>query len=185
MAKPLGVHTWELGSGKVLSPYATIIDGKVATGLSDEDVEQCVTMYQQLIHKTHDVRMIILGNEVFAYKVIQEGTHHFDYREGFHEEKGLRYEALAVPSDLQRKINSFMRALNLNFASADFALTDKGDFVFLDLNPSGQWMFIEAGWPESRVGQRFCSFLVTGSVSIRTEEMFPSVSEYWKSDAAV
>jgi hypothetical protein len=50
-----------------------------------------------------------------------------------------------------------VRSLGLRFCSADLVLTPDGRHVFLDLNPNGQWLWLEleAGPGDSpRNGQR-------------------------------
>lgn len=182
VAKPLRGYLWEYASGVTLITYADILDAKRGAELSDEDIAQCVTMYQQRIEKDSDVRMLIMGRDIFAFKVIQEGEQHFDFRIGFTQANNLRYEQISIPASLQKKIGRFMDSMNINFASADFALTANGNFVFLDLNPSGQWLFIEA--PEARVGEKFCSFFVNGRVDPTAENLFPSYSEFTETDRA-
>jgi hypothetical protein len=44
-------------------------------------------------------------------------------------------------------IHRLMERLELNFASLDMIVTPDGEFVFLELNPNGQWL-----WLESEVG---------------------------------
>ncbi len=181
VAKSLGPYSWKLTNDKVLAPYATVVDAEQLLKLSDEDISQCVTMYQQRIAKVSDVRMVILGTDVFAYRVIQSGEEYFDYRLGFNEENQLQFASLVVPDVLQKKLVGFMSALKINFASADFAVTENGDFIFLDLNPSGQWMFVETDSFQSHIGQRFCSFFTKGCVDAHAENMFPSITEYRQS----
>jgi hypothetical protein len=96
----------------------------------------------------------------------------------------LDYEPISIPAPLKKKVVAFVNAMKINFASADFALTKEGEFVFLDLNPSGQWLFIEAGSLDLGVGQKFCSFFVNGVLDPNAEHLFPSFSAYLKSDAA-
>jgi hypothetical protein len=36
-----------------------------------------------------------------------------------------------------------MHSFDLNFASIDMIVTPEGQFVFLDLNPNGQWLWLE------------------------------------------
>jgi hypothetical protein len=182
VAKPLDVYSWKQESGDALSAFASLLDAERGSQLSDEDIAQCVTMYQQRIDKLADVRMVVMGEDIFAYKVIQEGEQYFDFRIGFYQENHLKYEAISVPPALKKKMIDLMRALRINFASADFALKADGDWIFLDLNPNGQWLFIEDGCPESRIGQKFCSFFVNGRVDA-SEEDFPSFAEYTGSDA--
>jgi len=36
-----------------------------------------------------------------------------------------------------------MGSFGINFASLDMILTPEGEFVFLELNPNGQWYWLE------------------------------------------
>ncbi len=184
VAKTLSTFNWKPEPGKTLAPYATLVDAKQGAELTDEEIARCVTIYQQRIEKVNELRVIIMGRDIFAYRVIQCGEQHFDYRIGFHNEDPFRFELFPLPSGIREKILAFMDELQINFASSDFVLTEDGDWVFLDLNPGGQWMFIEDGHANSLVGQRFCSFFVNGSVSLDAADLFPSISEYHQSDEA-
>jgi hypothetical protein len=44
-----------------------------------------------------------------------------------------------VEAALRRLMDSF----ELNFASLDMIVTPEGEFVFLELNPNGQWLWLE------------------------------------------
>jgi glutathione synthase/RimK-type ligase-like ATP-grasp enzyme len=184
VAKPLSAFSWEYSSGETLSAFAAILDIRRASELRDEDIAQCVTMYQELIEKTCDVRMVALGESMFAFKIIQQGEQHFDFRVNFLQRDLLRYEPIPVPAGLTNKMTRLMRSMGVNFASADFALTAQGEFVFLDLNPSGQWLFIEKATPEVQIGSKFCSYFVNGSVRSDAGNLFPSLCDYIVSDAA-
>jgi hypothetical protein len=183
VAKPLCPYSWEYASGVKLEAFANVVDAKRGSELSDEDIAQCVTMYQQRIDKVSDVRMVIMGRDIFAYKITQEGEQHLDFRIGFYQPNHFKFEEISVPVALKKKIIAFMGSMRINFASADFALTADGEFVFLDLNPSGQWLFIAEG-SEPRVGQKFCSFFVDGRVDPDRENVFPSYSEFTETDVA-
>lgn len=184
VAKPLDGYSWKAESGQTLSAFASVIDVQRGSQLSDEDIRQCVTVYQQRIDKVSDVRMLVMGQDIFAYKITQNGEQLFDFRIGFYKEDHLSYEPISIPVELKKKVISLMDAMKINFASADFALTRDGEFVFLDLNPNGQWLFIENGSQKNSVGQKFCSFFVQGSVNPDAQSRFPSFSEYRTSDAA-
>jgi glutathione synthase/RimK-type ligase-like ATP-grasp enzyme len=184
VAKPLDGYVWEDASGEARSAFASVLDVERGSQLSDEDIAQCVTIYQERIDKVFDVRMVVMGRDIFAYKILQEGEQHFDFRIGFYKENHLRYEPVDIPVELKTKVINLMEAMKINFVSADFVLTADGEFVFLDLNPNGQWLFIETGRPEADVGQKFCSFFVEGSVNPCAEDLFPSYSEYTESEAA-
>lgn len=183
IAKPLKPYSWADEEGSFTSTFTTLIDASRGDELSDEDIAQCVTIYQQRILKAADVRMVIMGSDIFAYKMLQTGEQYFDVRIGFYHKDHLRFEPLPVPEDLKKNITSFMQAMNVNFASADFALTSEGQLVFLDLNPSGQWLFLEQSSAEDGIGQKFCSFFVEGEVNPSATRQFPPFCEYQASDA--
>jgi hypothetical protein len=183
VAKPLDAYWWEEKSGESLATFATVLDYDQGSQLSDDDIAQCVTIYQQRIKKVADLRVVVMGADVIAYKIKQDGEQHFDFRIGFFHENHLKYEPISVPAALRKKMIRFMDSLGINFASADFALTANGEFIFLDLNPNGQWLFIETACPEARVGQKFCSFFTHGSINHSTEKLFGSYLEYTESAA--
>ncbi len=183
VAKPLGAFSWEIESGEESAPFAVVVDAARGADLADEEIARCVTMYQELVDKVDDVRVVVLGEDFFAYRALQNGEQHFDYRLGFFQENYLRFEAIPFPAPLRSKMIELMKSLNLNFASADFALQRDGEWVFLDLNPNGQWLFIDRGSPEARIGQKFCSFFVHGKVQADADQAFPSFAEYCSSMA--
>jgi hypothetical protein len=184
VAKPLCPYSWQYDSGITLTTFVNTIDAENGSKLADEDIAQCLTMYQQRIDKVADIRMLIMGEDVFAYKIIQDGEQHLDFRIGFFGDH-LKYEPITTPPALKKKIIDYMEVMRVNFASADFALTAEGRFVFLDLNPGGQWLFIETALPEARVGAKFCAFFAEGRIGPDVEERFPSLADYRKSDVVL
>jgi glutathione synthase/RimK-type ligase-like ATP-grasp enzyme len=56
-------------------------------------------------------------------------------------------EALVRPvtldSDLQEKLLALQRKLNLVYGAIDMRRTPAGDYYFLEVNPAGQWEFVE------------------------------------------
>ena len=44
---------------------------------------------------------------------------------------------------MEASIHRLMDAFELNFASLDMIVTPGGEYVFLELNPNGQWLWLE------------------------------------------
>ena len=182
VAKPLSGYSWEHDTDVSLT-FASTLDGKRAATLSDDDIANCVTIYQQCIDKVADVRIVVMGADSFAYKVTQDGEQDFDFRLGFYKKDHLKYQAIRIPTPIKQKMGVLMNSLRINFASADFVLQADGEWIFLDLNPNGQWLFVEESYPEARLGQNFCSFFTKGRVDPRAANLFPSFEEYKESDS--
>jgi hypothetical protein len=52
-------------------------------------------------------------------------------------------EIFLLPEHIQDAIHRLMASFEINFASMDMIVTPSGEFVFLDLNPNGQWLWLE------------------------------------------
>jgi hypothetical protein len=74
-----------------------------------------------------------------------------------------------------------MRGLGLEYGAIDLRLTPDGEYVFLEVNPAGQFLFVEhaCGLPVSRVlartsGERSCPFRrADRRSSLRTKDFPP------------
>jgi hypothetical protein len=52
-------------------------------------------------------------------------------------------EAIDLPADVRRRIRKLMSRLGLVYGAIDLRLTSDGQHVFLEINPAGQWLFVE------------------------------------------
>ena len=48
-----------------------------------------------------------------------------------------------MPDEVVVKLRAFMGVLGLIYSAIDMRLTPDGEYVFLEVNPAGQWLFIE------------------------------------------
>src|SRR5215212_7017013 len=75
------------------------------------------------------------------------------------------YELFDLPERVQAGLHRLMHSFEINFASIDMIVTPDGEFVFLDLNPNGQWL-----WLEEELGLP----LVAGMADLLTREYSPA-----------
>jgi D-alanine-D-alanine ligase-like ATP-grasp enzyme len=54
-----------------------------------------------------------------------------------------KVEAVEIPDEIEEKLLELKRRLGLVFGAIDMRLTPRGDYVFLEINPAGQFMYIE------------------------------------------
>ena len=60
----------------------------------------------------------------------------------------IRYEAAALPAEVARRCLDFVHSYGLTFGALDLIVTPQGDYVFLENNPVGQFLFVEQLVPE-------------------------------------
>jgi len=51
--------------------------------------------------------------------------------------------AVDLPTDVERKLRRLQRGLGLRYGAIDLIRTPEGDYVFLEVNSGGQFLFIE------------------------------------------
>ncbi len=97
-------------------------------------------IFQEYVEGT-DVRVTLVGKRTFAAAVHAEETDYpVDFRVVFDR---ARVEPEALPAAVERRLRRFARALGLSYAAFDLRRRPDGRYVFLEVNPSGQWLFVE------------------------------------------
>ena len=109
-------------------------------GHSLESVALAPTMFQPYVDKAFELRCVVIGDRIFCAKMDSQADENsrLDWRGGNPE-----HEIFALPDQVQASIRRLMDSFGLNFASLDMIVTPEGEFVFLELNPNGQWLWLE------------------------------------------
>jgi glutathione synthase/RimK-type ligase-like ATP-grasp enzyme len=118
--------------------------GKLA-GMPDETFSQTVSYLQNYIEKAYELRITVVGKKVFACKIdsqpLDDNKGKIDWRQGY--EHGLKHEVYDLPQAISERCVLFLQQFGLHFGCFDFIVTPASDFVFLECNPNGQWLWIE------------------------------------------
>ncbi|WP_270071045.1 ATP-grasp ribosomal peptide maturase [Streptomonospora mangrovi] len=134
--KPLGgaLHVEE---GRTKIVYTTPVD---ALGeLRDPALALTAHCFQQWVDKHHEVRVVIVGEAMFAVAIHAESqAAHVDWRSDY---AAHRYEVCEIPDDVRVGLRRCMDAFGLVFGAVDFVVSPDGSWSFLEVNPNGEW-----GW---------------------------------------
>ncbi|MDM1328766.1 MvdC/MvdD family ATP grasp protein [Myroides odoratimimus] len=106
-------------------------------------IQFCPTYFQEFINKVADIRVTVIDEKVFAAKIHSQEHEEtkIDWRKA--EKLKLRYEKVNLTSDLEKLCIKLTKKLGLNFGAIDLVENMKGDYFFLEINPNGQWAWIE------------------------------------------
>lgn len=109
---------------------------------NSERVAGCPIYLQKHIEKKADVRVTIVGQKIFSALIhSQENeTSKTDWRKASFP---LSYSQFKLPLPVEDKCLALMERLSLNFGALDFVLDINNDLIFLEINPNGQWAWIE------------------------------------------
>lgn len=104
-----------------------------------------ISFLQEYIPKEFELRITVVCNEVFACKIdsqLQEDeTGKVDWRQGY--DFGLKYSIFELPEEISTFCKDFLKLMKINFGCFDFIVTPEGEYVFLECNSNGQWLWIE------------------------------------------
>lgn len=103
-------------------------------------VRQAVHYFQELVDKSYDIRLTVVGERSFPCKI--STTQGVDWR--VVPEEGLSFEATSISLPMATKVNKLMSELGLEYAALDFSVDTSGTWWFLEANPAGQFGFIQA-----------------------------------------
>jgi glutathione synthase/RimK-type ligase-like ATP-grasp enzyme len=105
-------------------------------------LEGCPNFFQNCIEKKGDVRVTMVGEKVFASLIHSQDYNEtkIDWRRG---EIKLKHTKIELPTDLKVKCVSLLKVLKLRYGAIDLVLDKNDRFVFLEINPNGQWAWIE------------------------------------------
>jgi len=100
-------------------------------------------VFQEYVPKQVELRVTIVGSQVFAAE-IQSQTNRVTRHDWRHYNLDhTPHFPHSLPVDIEVLCLRLVRALSLCFGAIDMILTPKGEYVFLEINPNGQWAWIE------------------------------------------
>lgn len=113
-----------------------------------EQVKFAPCTFQEYVPKRIELRITVFGKKVFAAEIDSQSQEfsRIDWRRTPLQGQNcyaVPQRPFVLPLEFEQQILSFMEHLGLVFGCLDFIVTPQGEFVFLEINPNGQWYWIE------------------------------------------
>ena len=99
-------------------------------------------LFQRRVEKIADVRVTVVGDAIFPVRI--DGASGLDWRQHYPE---LSYSLIRAPRPIAQAMRAYLDSFGLIFGAFDFALTQEGEWVFLECNPNGQWAWFPEPTP--------------------------------------
>lgn len=129
--------------------------------LPEKDIFQMTPgIFQQRINKAFELRVNYFGHVPVAVKIKSQDhpKGQLDWRRiPTHE---MELEPFELPSAIKDQCCQIMQQLGLLFACFDFIVTKDNEYYFLELNESGQFLWIEEVNPEIKMLDIFTQFVI-------------------------
>lgn len=99
-------------------------------------------MLQELVAKRFDIRVTVIGQQCFAVEIASQEdlASRIDWRHGG---TALRHTNHRLGVETEERCLELCRSYGLQFGAIDLALRPDGGYTFFEVNPNGQWAWIE------------------------------------------
>ncbi|MEM6737055.1 MAG: MvdC/MvdD family ATP grasp protein [Bacteroidota bacterium] len=120
----------------------TIFTNKLKASIIDDldNFDLTPSIYQENIEKDYEIRVTTVGGKLFAGQVNSQENE--DTKIDWRKSK-IPFTSCTLPKEISEKCLLLTKKLKLNFGAIDMIRKPSGDYVFLEINPNGQWVWIE------------------------------------------
>lgn len=128
-------------SGTFKSLYSAACSQKELRSLLEKHNEASL-FCQERVFKKADIRVNVFPSCTVACRINTNGMPpgEVDWRPTTMD---FDHEIISIPAMLDEQCRKFLSRLDLKWGAFDFALSTTDQFVFLECNPNGQWLWIE------------------------------------------
>ncbi len=155
-------------AGEMVDDKHRITGGLPTTIITDKHMEyldavnELPCCFQAYIPKEYELRVTVIGDKIFAAKIHSQDDERTktDFRDFSAE---INYEATELPCEIKRRCLDFVHSYQLNFSALDIIVTTDGDYVFLENNPVGQYLFVEQLIPQLKMMDATTDCLIEGA----------------------
>jgi glutathione synthase/RimK-type ligase-like ATP-grasp enzyme len=158
---------------KMLSQFAIYGENKeenvvFTSPVTDDDLDNleglsfCPMTFQENVPKALELRTIIVGKQVFTAAINSQQLDGatYDWRK---EGRALteKWQTYNLPEDIQKKLLQLTAYFGLNYGAIDIIVTPDGRHVFLEINPVGEFFWLELFAPYFPISQAIAEILLT------------------------
>lgn len=156
---------------KMLSQFAIYGENKqemvvFTSPVTDEDLDNldglqfCPMTFQENVPKTLELRITIVGEQIFTAAINSqqlEGATHDWRKEGraLHQ----KWQTYDLPKTIEKQLLELMKYFGLNYGAIDMIVTPDERYIFLEINPVGEFFWLELYAPRFPISQAIAEIL--------------------------
>jgi glutathione synthase/RimK-type ligase-like ATP-grasp enzyme len=107
--------------------------------MDEQTARACPVLLQEEIPRDADIRATIIGSQCFVAE-IKSDKRIIDWRD---PKSDVRYAISSLGEEICEKCRLVLDRLGLLYGAFDFIRTPDGELVFLEVNPTGEWAWLE------------------------------------------
>lgn len=139
----------------------TVLDDAMLDSL--DAVSELSCQFQEYIAKQYELRVTVIGKQLFAARLYSQDDARtaIDSRD---MSAPIRYEAATLPDEVRQRCLAFVHSYGLEYGALDLIVTPEGEYVFLENNPVGQFLYVQQLVPTLPLLETMADALIEGAV---------------------
>lgn len=100
-------------------------------------------LFQEYVRKQYEIRVTVTEQDAVGVRINSQDSplSRHDFRR--YDFVDVRYEFEPLPDRIKDFCKGLINHYGLSFGAIDMIYSDKGEYVFLELNPNGQWLWLQ------------------------------------------
>lgn len=141
ISKPMNEPYFFTKGSSFFTMYTKEITDKELAYLADDFFPSAI---QNKIEKEYEIRIFFLDNKCYSMAIFSQNDKQtaVDFR-NYNTTFPNRFIPYQLPCEVEERLCVFMDNLNLNCGSIDMIKEKNGDYVFLEVNPNGQFGMVD------------------------------------------
>lgn len=125
-------------------------------------VRYCPLIFQAYVPKQLELRITVVGRQMFPAEIHSQQTRRTRHDWRRNDYLAALYRPHDLPADITRCCLELVERLGLCYGAIDMVRTPDGRYVFLEINPNGEYLWVEqlTGLP---ISDAICDLLMSGT----------------------
>jgi glutathione synthase/RimK-type ligase-like ATP-grasp enzyme len=139
ITKPIDYCGYYINDGHAYTAFTSPLTGEDINSLPNEFFPALI---QEKVKRRYEVRVFYLEPDFYATAIINEqraGQETADIKLLF-EENHTHFVPYQLPQKVQQQLRRLMKRTGLTTSSLDLIRNENGDYIFIDINPAGQYL---------------------------------------------
>ncbi len=112
-------------------------------------------IFQEYVPKRLELRITVVGEKLFSCAIHSQATAKTLHDWRHYDLKNTPHTPWHLPKEIEERCMKLVKSYHLNFGAIDMIFTPNNEYVFLELNSNGQWL-----WIEEMTGLPICQALI-------------------------
>ena len=111
--------------------------------INPSSTECKLSFFQRYVPKKYEIRTYVIGNDCLSTEIHSQKSERskVDWRK--YDIANTPYYPHQLPTEISKKLIHLTKSFNLHYSARDLILTPEDEYLFLELNPQGMWLWIE------------------------------------------